>query len=242
MKQTVRFYSEGQAIVGNLSLPYIGAPCIIMSHGFESSKDGTKWLALAPRLYEAGFAFLRFNYRGCGRGQETSEGQFEDTTLSGRIKDYIAAINFSENTEIDTKRLGVIGSSFGGMVVLAARDSRIKAMVTLSAPARFQTPTKEQLSREFIELPSGQRLRTGFFRDAQQYDICQAIGKISCPVLLIHGSADEVVPVKDAHDLYRSAREPKRLAIIEGGSHALNEPEHLEQILSLTLNWFQQYL
>ena len=242
MEQPVRFYSEGQTIVGNLSLPHKGVPGIIMSHGFESSKDGTKWLALAPRLYEAGFACLRFTYRGCGKEQERSEGQFEDTTLSGRIKDYSAAINLSETTEIDTKRLGVVGSSFGGMVALAAQNSRIKAMVTLATPARFQTPTREQLDREFFELPSGKRLRTRFFHDAQQYDMCQAIGKISCPVLIIHGSADEMVPVKDARDFYKSAKEPKRLVIIKGGSHALNEPEHLEQIINLTLNWFKQYL
>ena len=242
MEQPVRFYSEGQAILGNLSLPCKGAPGIIMSHGFESSKDGTKWLALAPRFYEAGFACLRFNYRGCGRGQERSEGQFEDTTLNGRIKDYTAAINFIETTEIDGKRLGAVGSSFGGMVALAARDSRIKATVTLAAPVKFQTPTREQLSREFLELPSGKRLRTGIFRDVQQYDICQAIGKIGCPVLIIHGSTDEIVPVKDARDLYQSAKEPKRLVIIKGGSHDLNKPEHLEQIMNLSLDWFKQYL
>ena len=242
MEQPVRFYSEGQTIVGNLSLPHKGAPGIIMSHGFESSKDGKKWLALAPRLYEAGFACLRFNYRGCGKEQERSEGQFEDTTLSGRIKDYTAAINFSETTEIDAKRLGVVGSSFGGMVALAAQNNRIKAMVTLATPARFPIPTTEQLNREFFKLPSGKRLRTRFFHDAQQYDLYQAIEKISCPVLIIHGSADEMVPVKDAHDFYKSAKEPKQLVIIKGGSHALNEPEHLEQIIDLTLNWFKQHL
>jgi dipeptidyl aminopeptidase/acylaminoacyl peptidase len=242
MEKPVRFYSEGQAIVGNLGLPHKGAPGIIMSHGFESSKDGKKWLALAPQFYKAGVAYLRFTYRGCGKDQERSEGQFEDTTLSGRIKDYTTAINFSENTEMDTKRLGVIGSSFGGMVALAAQDSRIKAMVTLATPARFQMPAREQLDEEFFELPWGSRLRTGFFRDVQQYDMCHIIGKINCPVLIIHGSADEIVPVKDAYDFYNSAKEPKRLVIIEGGSHALNEPKHLEQITGLTLNWFKQYL
>lgn len=242
MEQPVRFYSEGQTIVGNLSLPYKGAPGIIMSHGFESSKDGKKWLALAPQLYKAGFACLRFNYRGCGEGQERSEGQFEDTTLSGRIKDYTTAIDFSETTDIDAMRLGVIGSSFGGMVALAAQNSRIKAMVTLATPARFQTPAREQLDKEFLELPSGKRLRTRFFHDAQQYDMYQAIGKISCPILIIHGSADEMVPVNDAYDFYKRAKGPKRLVIIKGGSHALKESEHLEQIIDLTLNWFKQYL
>ena len=215
MEQLVKFCSEGQVLLGNLSLPRKGAPCIIMSHGLESSKDGDKWLVLAQRFYEAGFAYLRFTYRGCGEGEEKSEGQFEDTTLSGRIRDYRAAIDFIETTEVNAKRLGMVGSSFGGMVALAAQDDRIKVVVTLATPARVQTPTGEQLStyqnERFFELPSGKRLRVRFFHDAQQYDIGKAVGKIACPVLIIHGSADETVPVRDAHDLYKSTKEPKRL-------------------------------
>ena len=246
MEQLVKFRSEGQVILANLSLPHKGAPCIIMSHGLESSKDGNKWLVLAHRFYEAGFACLRFTYRGCGEGKERSEGEFEDMTLSGRIRDYTAAIDFSETTEVDTRRLGAVGSSFGGMVALAAQNSKIKALVTLATPARLQIPSEEQLriyqNEGFFEFPSGKRVRTRFLHDIQQYDIYQAIGKSGCPVLIIHGSADESVPVKDAHDLYESAREPKRLVIIKGGNHAFNDSTHLEQVISLTLNWFKQYL
>jgi dipeptidyl aminopeptidase/acylaminoacyl peptidase len=242
MEQRVWFNSEGQRIIGSLTVPRQGAPCIIASHGFESSKDGTKWQALAPRLAEAEFTCLRFNYRGCGSGEDKSEGQFEDTTLSGRIKDYTAAINFVETVGVDSTRLGAVGSSFGGMVALAAGDSRIKSMVTLATPARFQTPTKEQLAAEYLELPSGKRLKTGVFHDAQKYNIHQSIAKIGCPVLIIHGSADEMIPLEDARSLYDSAREPKQLVIIEGGRHDLKEPEYLDRILNLIIDWFQRYL
>ena len=246
MEQLAKFRSEGQLIYANFSLPREGAPCIVMSHGFESSKDGDKWLVLAPKFYDANFACLRFSYRGCGEGEERSEGEFQDTTLSGRIKDYRAAIDFIESTEVDVNRLGVVGSSFGGMVALAAQDNRIKAMVTLATPAKLPMPTEEDLSiyqsEEFSELPSGRRLRTSFLGDVQQYDISEAIGKLSCPVLIIHGSADETVPVRDAHTLYDSAKEPRHLIVIEGGNHVFDDPTHLEQVASLTLNWFKQYL
>ena len=156
MERSVMFYSEGQAVLGNLSLPHRGAPGVVMSHGFESSKDGTKWLALVPRFYEAGLGCLRFTYRGCGRGQERSEGQFEDTTLSGRIKDYTAAVDFIEATEIDGERVGVVGSSFGGMVALAAQDSRVKAMVVSTVGNRLRAtlraPTISETSVNFSNI------------------------------------------------------------------------------------------
>ena len=246
MDQLVRFRSEEQTLFANFSLPYNGAPCIVMSHGVESSKDGDKWLVLAPMFYDAGFACLRFSYRGCGEGKEKSEGEFEDSTVTGRIKDYKAAIDFVETTDVDVGRLGVMGSSLGGMVVLAAQDPRVKAMVTLATPAKLLIPTGEQLDlyekEEFFQLPSGRRLRTRFLRDVRQYDICKAAASIGCPILIIHGDADDTVPVADAHYIYENAKEPKRLVVIPDGTHSFENPHHVEQLGNLALDWFKQYL
>ncbi|MFQ5875399.1 MAG: prolyl oligopeptidase family serine peptidase, partial [Dehalococcoidia bacterium] len=65
---------------------------------------------------------------------------------------------------------------------------------------------------------------------------------IDRPVLIIHGSEDQDVPVDNAYELYQHAREPKRLEIIQGGDHALRHPDNLSRILQLSLEWFQQYL
>lgn len=233
-------------MLGNLHLPQKGAPCIMMSHGFESSKDGDKWLVLSSRFYDAGFASLRFSYRGCGEGEEKSQGKFEDTTLTGRLSDYKAAIDFLYQARIDMTRLGVIGSSFGGMVALAARDDRIRAIVTLATPFSFPSlselePRRSQ-DKGYIELGSGKRLKKGFFDDLTKYSIGDEIKRIHCPLLIIHGTSDEVVPVEQAYELYRYANKPKRLEIIDGANHAFNKPEHLERVINLSLEWFKRYL
>ncbi len=246
MEQVVTFFSQGQVIFANLGLPFVGSPCVIMSHGMEGSKDGKKWLLLASRLYQSGFSYLRFNYRGCGEGSETSEGKFEDTTLSGRIQDYRAAIDFVNSNAVDSNRLAVVGSSLGGMVAIAAHDVRIKAMVTLATPCRLEMPSDDQFKvyqdGRFLKLSSGRRLKRRFFTDIKNYNLSSAVGKIGCPILIIHGSADEFVPLEDAHYLYEKAKEPKRLEIIEGASHGFDESKHLEQVISLTLDWLKQYL
>ena len=242
----VSFYSEGQRIMGNLHLPYESAPCILTSHGFESSKDGGKWLALSPRFYDGGFASLRFSYRGCGKGEGKSDGEFEDTTLSGRIRDYKAALDYLETTRVDMSRLGVIGSSFGGMIALAARDERIKAMVILATPSGFPPPIEKELrgleQKGYFKLESGRRLKAKFLEDVKGYHIIGDIKRIRCPILIVHGSQDEVVPVENAYGLYESANEPKRLEIIEGGNHGFDSPEHVERIASLSVDWFKRYL
>jgi len=214
---------------------------VVMSHGFESSKDGNKWPVLSAQLYDAGFASLRFSYSGCGEGAEKSEGEFEDTTLTGRISDCRAVIDFLHQT-----RLGMIGSSFGGMVVLAARDDRIKAMVTLATPSSFPSPSQEELrqirDKGYFELESGRRLRIGFYDDLCQYNICEEVEKIHCPLFIIHGNLDEVVPVEHACKLYSHANESKRIEVIEGANHALDNPGNLERVISLSIEWFKTYL
>ena len=243
--ESVSFYVEGKRLYGNLHLPTSeNPPCIIALHGLESSKDDGKWPILASRFCEAGFACLRFSFRGCGEGTEKSEGDFEDTSLTDRIKDYEAALRFLGGTgKVDVGRLGIMGSSFGGMVAIAAQNKKIKAMVTLATPYTLPRPIKPPLKIEegYYVLPSGRRLKEKFFADLQKYDLLHAI-KDAPPTLIIHGSKDELVPVEHAYRLYENAKQPKELEIIEGANHTFSQAKDLDKITKLSLKWFKKHL
>jgi len=245
METLVEFYCEGQRIFGNLHLPHTGAPCIIALHGLESSKDSGKWPTVASRLSEEGYACLRFSFRGCGEGEEKSEGEFEDLSLTGRIRDYESALEYLENKgEVDTNRLGVISSSFGGMVAIAAQNKRIKAMVALATPykiPRFETPQIPKLEGDYYVLPSGRRFKKSFYEDLRSYDLLKAV-KHSPPLLIVQGSLDGIVPIEHARKLYENAPHPKRLEIVQGADHLFSKSEHLNTAIDLSLKWFKKYL
>ncbi len=246
MEEKVVFYSQGQKLVASLTYPFEGAPCIVMSHGFDSSKDGTKWSYMSPRFSAEGFAVFRFTYRGCGQGEDNSEGEFEDTTLTSRVQDFAAALEYLETAPVDLSRWGAIGSSFGGSVLIVARDPRVKAVVLLATPSHFPPPTPDQ-QRElgesgFLNSYYGRRIKRAYFEDVQKYDLLRDMRGIGVPVLIIHGSLDSDVPSGNAYELYEHAPEPKRLEIIQGGAHDLNQPEHLEQVFQFSLEWFKRYL
>ena len=61
------------------------------------------------------------------------------------------------------------------------------------------------------------RLPTWMFRD--RFPSIDRIAQVGCPVLVIAGTADTVVPVSQSQELFRAAREPKRLLILEGADH-----------------------
>ena len=245
MEELITFYSVNQKIFGNLHLPYEKAPCVITLHGLESSKDSGKWPTIAARLHDEGYACLRFNFRGCGEGPEKSEGEFEDVSLTGRIWDYKSALQFlQETSKVDMRRLGVIGSSFGGMVAIVAQDDRIKAMVTLSTPYKIPRFDKPQIPKEaggYYELPSGRRFKKGFYEDLRKYNLLKAIRCVP-PILFIHGSEDDIVPLEHSHKLYEAAAEPKRLEIVNGANHVFSQSEHLNRVINLSLGWIKKFL
>lgn len=238
----VEFYVGSQRVRGNLHLPYTGAPCIIALHGLEGNKDSSKWLIVASKLLSKGYACLRFNFRGCGEG---SDGSFEDTTLTSRIEDYRAALRFLQKTGwIDAERIGVIGSSFGGMVAIAAQEKEVKALVVISTP--YMIPSLGEIKlmcggETYYVLPSGRRLKAKFYEDLRKYDLLEAI-KSAPPILIIQGSADELVPSDHALRLYGAACEPKRVEIVSGADHSFTRPEHLDKVINLAVEWFKKYL
>ena len=65
------------------------------------------------------------------------------------------------------------------------------------------------------------------------------IGQIAPrPVLLLHGDADEVVPVSHAHELFRASRQPKQLAVLPGGVHRLRVDE---RAMSHAADWLSTH-
>jgi len=243
--ESIPFYVEGRRLWGTLHLPANARPpCIIGLHGLEGEKDRGKWPVFAGRFCEAGYAFFRFNFRGCGTGREKSEGQFEDTSLTGRIRDYEAALRvLGEQRAVNGQRMGVVGSSFGGMVAVAAQNSKVRVMVTLAAPLTFFRGGEPSPSREDggITLPSGRWLKEGFVNDLRRHDLLNAV-TTAPPLLILHGSNDAVVPVADAYALYDAAADPKHLEILAGSNHAFTRDLDLGKVIDLILGWFQRYL
>jgi dipeptidyl aminopeptidase/acylaminoacyl peptidase len=226
-EKTVRFGEHGLA--GVFHSPHEeAATCIITCHGLYSSKDSEKYVVIARRFSREHLAVLRFDFRGCGE----SAGWLEETSLTGRIEDLEDALDFVQ--EQGYERVGVMGSSLGGTVAIltAAKDKRVEALVTWATPYHLD----ELFRGEKIE--GSEKLR----HDFGKYDLVKAVKKLYCPVLIVHGSRDEQVPLSQAEVLYENANEPKDFQIIKGGDHRLANLSHRRRAVELTLDWFKKYL
>lgn len=232
--EEVSFRSEGQRISGILHLPEgQGYPCLIASHGLQSSKNSEKYIALGERLAGEGMAMLRFDFRGVGE----SEGRMEDDTVSRRIVDLRSAIGFVRSHPGVGNRIGLVGSSLGGYVTLirGSMEKKISAIVIWATPFHLDDLGSKKGSEEH-PLP-----REAFFKDLPKHRLLPLLPKVS-NCLLIHGEKDEVVPVDQAWEIFHSLGAPKEIHVIEGADHRLTDPAHRQRAMDLTTEWFKQYL
>src|SRR5258705_8205485 len=113
-EERVRFPSRrGNQLVGIVHRAASATPTrggVILCHGMESTKEGTKHKLLGERLSLRGFDVLRFDFSYVGE----SEGEFEDLSFSGEVEDLAGAWAFFG--EAVTGPIGILGSSMGGTV------------------------------------------------------------------------------------------------------------------------------
>jgi dipeptidyl aminopeptidase/acylaminoacyl peptidase len=207
-------------------------PCVVLSHGLVSSKDSSKWVQLAERLMDAGVAACRFDYHGCGE----STGDIRHTSLTKRLENLSAIIDYLVNHyAVDGARLGIIGSSFGASTALikAARDPRIRCTSLWATPHLLEKKDEETVSEILFD--------DELYDDFSSYDILGEAARVSRS-LVIHGTADEVVPYREGVDIYQALSDPKACELIDGADHILSDPVHRERAVSLALRWFAAYL
>lgn len=220
-------------------------PLIITCHGFTGSKEGSgRALDMAGDLANLGFNSLLFDFAGCGQ----SEGDWENISLSGQIADLEAVVEWCRRQGFT--KIILNGRSFGGTTVLcyAARDKSIAAVCTWAAVARlanlFESRVRETEVHggnpdDLVTLKGEEgavSLKKRFFLDLRKHYPLEAAAALTPrPLLLIHGSDDQSVPLEDAKLLYQQAAQPKQLSVIEGADHRFSE--HLEEVWAAFFNW-----
>jgi putative redox protein len=240
--------SRGDTLCGVLHHPAdrSARAAVILCHGMESSKESDKLIYLAQLLAQNGIAALRFDFAYVGE----SSGKFEDITYSGEVEDLKAAhaLMLSRGAE----KIAILGSSMGGTVALlfAAQEPKVAALVTVAAPIhperfpdRVLAPVQTQDWRERgFTFYNGQRINLALLHDLEKINVAESVKKITCPVLVLHGAADEVVPVEEAYELAGCLSHVKRLSILKGTDHRLSNPEMMRQAIAEALGWLTMHV
>lgn len=189
------------------------APAILYLHGSRWNLTGHMFRL--EQLRSLGFSVLAIDYRGFGQslGELPSEATvYEDARIAwAHLK------TLQPNAD---KRL-IYGHSLGGAVAvdLAAELGREaeRQGETLEARALIIESTFTNLADIATEVANTSwPIR---WLVSQKFDSIGKIDKVGMPLLIVHGTADPYVPARFSEELYEAAQSPKRLLLIEGGTH-----------------------
>ncbi len=211
-----------------LTPPIAGA---VIAHGLFSSMESQKLTRLAKALAEAGFLALQFDHSGCGQ----SPGDISQTSLTTRRDEYLSAARYLFQAAPGLP-LAFLGSSMGGSAALLAADIMAPACLAVwSAPLDF-----EELYLRLRSQPDQPHL-PALERDTPRHDFMSILARTS-RIIFVHGENDETVPVRQARQGHRLAREPKELLILPGADHHLSRGEDQKQARDHTLAWLARFV
>ncbi len=214
---------------------------IILVHGVDANRMAV--LPEAAVLAEAGFHLLLIDLRGHGRseGSQVTYGYREAWDVQAGL-DYLLA-------QPDVEQVGALGTSLGGAVVAraAAIDPRLEAVVIESSYSSLPDAVETAFDNRsiFPKRPFAPLLITLAERrvglEISQIDSARDLATIHPrPVLIIHGSQDNLFPPHHAQKMYGAAQEPKELWLIEGLGHESPVKDREAEFKARVVSFFER--
>jgi dipeptidyl aminopeptidase/acylaminoacyl peptidase len=250
--------ADGLELSGYLTLPPgrdpKNLPLVVFPHGGPAARDapGFDWWAQA--MASRGYAVLQVNYRGSyGLGRRFLEAGFGEwgrkmqTDLSDGVR-YLAG-----QGTIDPKRVCIVGASYGGYAALAGAtlDPGVyRCAVDVSGPAELAKFIAWGKARAGDDGVAGQRywlryMGVSALNDPRLAAISPAdlAGKVTIPILIIHGKDDTVVPFEQSQmmaDALAKAAKPYEFVVLNHEDHWLSSGDTRLQMLQATMDFLQK--
>ena len=217
----VTFGSGEIKLTGRILLPNTGRPMpgAILCHGLGGSYQVME--SSARIMASQGVASLIFDFHGHG----CSGGVFDGNMVGDVVDAWHFLSNFSE---VDEKRIALIGHSMGAAAaILASRQIIPYTLITLSCPP--------ELPASWLAKPvavawliwtyfAGHRIHADWqevFAALTKSKLSIALRKLkSCSKLFVHCRGDYLTPYRLATKLYEKANHPKDLLLAKGGFHS----------------------
>ncbi|MDR2711022.1 MAG: alpha/beta hydrolase [Burkholderiales bacterium] len=211
--EAVRFASRDGTQLSGWFLPAVGVTnprhakgTVIHVHG-NAANVSAHW-QLSGWLTSRGYNVFIFDYRGFGqsKGSPEPKGVFEDTQSAF---DYIRTC-----ADVDPEKLVVFAQSLGGNNAIAAigfdgsgNRAGIRAIAVESTFYSYSAIANDKLSSAGLLVND-------------DYSASRYIAQLSpIPLLLIHGTSDQLVPYQHSERLFALAKEPKQLVLVPDGGH-----------------------
>jgi len=224
-------------------------PLVIFVHGYKGYKDWGAWGLMAEKFAEAGFFFVKFNFSHNGTTVEDPHNfadleAFGNNNYSKELSDLGVVIDyFVKDSKLDEQKIILIGHSRGGgiSIIKTFEDERINGLITLASVDTLDRFPKNEAfenwkkagvyyvvnGRTKQEMPHYYQFFEDFEKDEHRFDVERAAEMAKAHMLVIHGTNDESVDVKNAEHLH-ILNPNSELFLIENANHTFGSKEPWE--------------
>ncbi|KFF07873.1 alpha/beta hydrolase family protein [Chryseobacterium luteum] len=233
-------------------------PLVIFVHGYKGYKDWGAWNLMAEKFAEAGFFFVKFNSSHNGTTVEDPHNfgdleAFGNNNYSKELSDLGVVIDhFVKNPNVDDQKIILMGHSRGGgiSIIKTCEDERINGLITLASVDTLERFPKDEAlenwkkegvyyvlnGRTKQEMPHYYQFYEDFEKNVHRFDVERATEMAKAYVLIIHGTHDESVSVKNAEHLH-ILNPNSELFLVENADHTFGSKEPwTEKFLPNNLN------
>jgi dienelactone hydrolase len=229
----------GTTLVGNLRRPKgpTCPPVAIMLPGLDACKEELhSW---CDAFVRRGLATLSID----GPGQGETAYRLPITTEWGKVIGAVLDV-LERRTDVDGHNVAVVGQSLGALYapLAAAFEPRIKACVSNCGPFDFGKvlPTMPAVSQETFRVRSHARSLQDAYEIARGLTLENVAQRIKCPLLVVYGAGDKLIPVAEGERLARAASGPSDFVVFEEGNHVCFNISY--RFRPLTADWTPEHL
>jgi dipeptidyl aminopeptidase/acylaminoacyl peptidase len=194
-------------------------PVLVMASGLDSAKEEMD--AYEQPFLARGVATLAFDGPGQGEGEYAYAIRGDYEVAVKAVFDWLAT-----RDDIDGERAGLWGVSLGGYYAprAAAFEKRVKACIALAGPYNMGAAwdTLPEITREAFRVRSKCATQDEARRHALTLSLEGVASRITCPIFIVTGKLDRVIPWRDAERLASEVSGPAELLIVEDGNHVAN--------------------
>ena len=230
---------DGAVLVGVLRAPRGGGPhpAVMMIPGLDSAKE--EFRSTEQLFLDRGVATFSVDGPGQGEAEYDLPIRPDWEVPAAALIDALAA-----QPDIDAGRIGIWGVSLGGYYAprAASGDTRVRACIALAGPWNFGAAWEDlnELTRAAFRVRSGST-DDGQARDrALELTLDGRASSITCPLLVVAGQQDRIVPWRDAVRLRDEAGGPADLILLQDGNHGCMNVAPLHRLRSA--DWMARQL
>lgn len=238
--QDISFKTGKDNLSGTLFYPpHLKAlnPAVLFVHGWASSQTGYVPRALA--LARSGAVCLTFNLRGHGN----SDGKISQFSRKDHLQDVISAYDYLASLlEVDKKKIGVVGASYGGYLSSILTQKRAVKWLVLRAPSLFKNASfndaTDKLLKQNIEV-----YRQFNLNPDNNYAL-QALSKYRHAAALIQCEYDEDIPPQTIINYKLALKNNQNFSyyLLSRADHELSTPKYKQAYINLLAEIFVKWL